>query len=107
MPLPRVIRNAPYLSEGVVIGAPEQELARPIWRMAPPPPPPSVEDELDTFGPAGHDPWASPWDVESGSDQSRGSTAGELELGQKLAELEQTLAEAHAAAAGQIEDARR
>jgi flagellar assembly protein FliH len=108
MPLPRVIRNAHYLNEGVVIGAPEPELARPAWRMAPPPPPPPVEPEdLDLLDPADPDGWSSPWDGEAEPDGPSAPSETELELQQRLAEAEQALAEARAEAEREVEDARR
>jgi flagellar biosynthesis/type III secretory pathway protein FliH len=109
MPLPRVIRNAPYLSEGVVIGAPEPEPADLVRRMAPPPPPPPVEEEaeLDAFGPGGHDTWSSPWSGGSESDGSGPASWAEHDLEQRLVEAERTLADARAEAERLLEEARR
>src|SRR4051794_17358256 len=105
MPLPRVIRNALYISEGVIIGEPEPELTRPAWRMAPPPPPPAVEPdpELDDLGPHGHHRWSGGWDDEGEAEQSSTAEAAELESQQKLAEAEQLIAEAGAEAERLVE----
>ncbi|HEY3109804.1 MAG TPA: FliH/SctL family protein [Chloroflexota bacterium] len=109
MPLPRVIRNATYLSEGVLIGPPEPEPAGPVWRMAPPPPPPPVEEEaeLDVFGRGGDDGWSSHWGAGSESDQSGPAPWGEHDLEQRLADAERTLADARAETERLLEEARR
>jgi flagellar assembly protein FliH len=96
MAQPRVIRNAPYLNEGVVIGAPEPEVVRPSWRMAPPPPPPPVEPDPEQDGLAGQDRWASDWDAEAEAAEPAEPHPSEVEAEQKLAEAERILAEASA-----------
>jgi flagellar biosynthesis/type III secretory pathway protein FliH len=90
----RIIRDAFYHPEGVLIGEAPAEPQTAAWRLAPPPPPPEVpfDEEAPPASPWGDDAWAAPEPVDQGLHPD------ELEAQQKLYEAEQLLTEAHAEA---------
>lgn len=105
----RIIRGAPYLAEGIMIGETRREPEVLTWRMAPPPPPPEVP--FDGVGPDAHPPtlWSQgPWSA--GLDQPTAESEphpDEIDAHRKLREAEQLVLEAHEEAERLLADARR
>lgn len=90
----RIIRDAFFHPESVLIGEVPAEPESPAWRLAPPPPPPEVpfDEAPSAASPWDQDPWATPESVDEGPHPD------ELEAQRKLFEAEQLLAEAQAEA---------